>query len=157
MFIGESLNIGGPSYSMRSYSEPCRNLGIGSKKYCTGVATAISLNEETYDHPIITKELDDKMIMLYEAWGIPKENICYDTEFINKTKQTYLNVNGCAELMDLGFENDINIHILIDTDIYDGYEVNVNDGMVMVVLHEIKNESPNLKDFGREKFIKSCE
>lgn len=39
----------------------------------------------------------------------------------------------------------------------DGYEVNVNDGMVMIILHEIKNEAPVLRDFGHEEFIKSCE
>lgn len=110
-----------------------------------------------YDSPVVTKELNNDKVMLYNAFGIPKENIKYETEFVNKTKQIYLNVTGHVELKDLGFENQINIHMLIDTDIYEGYEVNVNDGMVMVVLHEIKNEVPVLKDFGREKFIKSCE
>lgn len=112
---------------------------------------------DKYDSPIVTKELNNDKVMLYNAFGIPKENIKYETEFVNKTKQTYLNVTGHAELKDLGFENQINIHMLIDTDIYDGYEVNVNDGMVMIILHEIKNEVPVLRDFGQEKFIKSCE
>lgn len=101
-----------------------------------------------YDNPIVTKELNNDKVMLYEACGIPKENITYVTEFVNKTKQTYLDVIGCVELNDLGFENQINIHMLIDTDIYEGYEVNVKDGIVMVILHEIKNEAPTLKDFG---------
>lgn len=110
-----------------------------------------------YDSPVVTKEFNNDKVMLYNAFGIPKENIRYETEFINKTKQTYLNVTGRAELKDLGFENQINIHMLIDTDIYEGYEVSANDGMVMIVLHEIKNKAPELKDFGQEKFIKSCE
>lgn len=113
--------------------------------------------ENEYDRPVITKELNNDKVMLYEAWGIPKENIKYETEFINKTKQIYLNVTGHLELRDLGFENQINIHMLIDTGIYEGYEVSVNDGIVMIVLHEIKNEAPVLRDFGQEKFIKSCE
>ncbi|WP_394910518.1 hypothetical protein [uncultured Robinsoniella sp.] len=100
-----------------------------------------------YDHPIVTKELNNNKIMLYEAWGIPKENIKYELEFVNKTKQTYLNVTGHAKWKDLGFENDINIHMLIDTDIYEGYEVGVTDGMVVVTFHEIKNEQPKLKDY----------
>lgn len=99
-----------------------------------------------YDRPVVTKELNSDKVMLYEAWGIPKENITYKTEFINKTKQMYLNVVGKNEISELGFENDINIHFLIDTDVYDGYEVNINDGMVMIILHEIKNEVPVLKD-----------
>ena len=49
-------------------------------------------------------------------------------------------------MSELGFENDINIHLLVDTDVYGGYEVNINDGMVMIVLHEIKNEAPVLED-----------
>lgn len=99
-----------------------------------------------YDRPVITKELNNDKVMLYEACAIPKENITYKTEFINKTKQTYLNVVGKNEMSELGFDNDINIHLLIDTDIYDGYEVNIADGMVMIILHEIKNEAPVLKD-----------
>jgi hypothetical protein len=104
--------------------------------------------ENDYDRPVIEKELNGDKVMLYEAWGIPKDLITYSTEFINKTKKTYLNVSGKYEIQDLGFKNDLNIHILIDTDIYDGYEVHVNDGLVMVVLHEIKNEAPALKDYG---------
>lgn len=112
---------------------------------------------DEYSSPIVTKELNDDKVILYDACGVPKENIKYETEFVNKTKQTYLNVTGHVELEDLGFKNHINIHILIDTDIYDGYEVNVNDGMVMIILHEIRNEAPVLRDFGHEKFIKGCE
>ena len=104
-----------------------------------------------YDRPVVTKELNNDKVMLYEAWGIPKKNITYKTEFINKTKQTYLNVVGKNEMLELGFENDINIHLFIDTDIYDGYEVNIVDGMVIIVLHEIPNEQPMLKDCSANK------
>lgn len=104
--------------------------------------------ENDYDRPVVEKELNGNKVMLYEAWGVPKSMITYSTEFVNRTKQTYLNVTGKYEMPDLGFENDINIHLLIDTDIYDGYEVHVEDGMVTVVLHEIKNEAPVLKDYG---------
>lgn len=104
-----------------------------------------------YDRPVVMKELNNDKVMLYEAWGIPKKNITYKTEFINKTKQTYLNVVGKNEMPELGFENDINIHLLIDTDIYDGYEVDIVDGMVMIILHEIPNEQPMLKDYGANK------
>lgn len=104
--------------------------------------------ENDYDRPIVEKELNGDKVMLYEAWGIPKDLITYSTEFINKTKQTYLNVSGKHEIPELGFENDLNIHLFIDTDIYDGYEVHVEDGLVTVVLHEIKNEVPVLKDYG---------
>lgn len=104
--------------------------------------------ENDYDRPVVEKELNGDKVMLYEAWGIPKDLITYSTEFVNRTKQTYLNVIGKYEIPDLGFENDINIHLLIDTNIYDGYKVHIENGMVTVVLHEIKNEAPVLKDYG---------
>lgn len=104
--------------------------------------------ENDYDRPVVEKELNGDKVMLYEAWGIPKSLITYSTEFVNRTKQTYLNVTGKYEDPELGFENDINIHLLIDTNIYDGYKVHVEDGLVTVVLHEIKNEAPMLKDYG---------
>ena len=104
--------------------------------------------ENDYDRPVVEKELNGDKVMLYKAWGIPKDLITYSTEFVNKTKQTYLNVSGRHEMHELGFKNDLNIHLLIDTNIYDGYEVHVEDGLVTVVLHEIKNEAPVLKDYG---------
>lgn len=102
----------------------------------------------TYDAPVVTKEVNNDKVMLYEAWGIPKDMITYKTEFVNKTKQTYLNIKGEFKNEMIGFENDINVHLRVDTDIYDGYEVYIEDGMVTVVLHEIKNEAPVLKDYG---------
>lgn len=101
-----------------------------------------------YDTPVVEKEVNNDKVLLYEAWGIPKDMITYETEFINKTKQTYLNIKGEFKNETIGFENDINVHLRIDTDIYDGYEVHIEDGLVTVILHEIKNEAPVLKDYG---------
>ena len=103
-----------------------------------------------YDRPIIDKEVDGKRYLLYEAWGIPKSAITHETEFVNKTKDMYLNVSGKAEDEYLGFENDINIHLHINTDIYDSFEVSVDDGMVRIVLYEIENEKPEFKDLSIE-------
>ena len=105
-------------------------------------------NGNDYDRPVVEKEVNNDKVILYEAWGIPKDMVTYKTEFVNKTKQTYLNINGEFKNEMIGFENDINVHLRIDTDIYDGYEVHVEDGLVTVVLHEIKNEAPVLKDYG---------
>lgn len=90
-------------------------------------------------------------IYVYNATGIPKENIKYETEFVNRNKETYLNINGEYKNEDIGFDNEINVHLLIDTDIYDKYEVEFHDGLVIVVLHEIINEKPVLKDVSGEK------
>lgn len=106
------------------------------------------LYKNDYDRPVVEKEVNNDKILLYEACGISKDVITYKTEFVNKTKQTYLNIKGESKNEMVGFENDINVHLRIDTDIYDGYEVHVRHGLVIVVLHEIKNEAPVLKDYG---------
>ena len=86
-------------------------------------------------------------IYIYNALGIPKKNINYKTEFINRTKQTYLNIKG--EYKDIGFENKINVHLFINTDIYNKYEIRFQDGLIFVVLHEIINKKPILTDVSK--------
>lgn len=90
-------------------------------------------------------------IYIYNAIGIPKENIKYETEFVNRTKETYLNIKGEHKAEDIGFESEIDVHLLIDTDVYDKYEVDFHDGLVFVFLHEIINEKPVLEDVSSEK------
>lgn len=90
-------------------------------------------------------------IYIYNAIGIPKENIKYETEFVNRTKETYLNIKGEHKVEGIGFESEIDIHLLIDTDVYDKYEVDFHDGLVFVFLHEIINEKPVLEDVSGEK------
>lgn len=88
-------------------------------------------------------------IYIYNATGIPKENIKYETEFVNRTKETYLNINGDYKNEAIGFENEINVHLLIDTNVYDKYEVEFHYGLAFVVLHEIINEKPVLEDVSK--------
>ena len=90
-------------------------------------------------------------IYIYNAIGIPKENIKYETEFVNRTKETYLNIKGEHKVEDIGFENDIDVHLLIDTNVYDKYEVDFHDGLIFVFLHEIINEKPVLEDVSGAK------
>ena len=88
-------------------------------------------------------------IYIYNAIGIPKENIKYETEFVNRTKETYLNIKGEYKVEGIGFENEIDVHLLIDNDVYDKYEVDFHDGLVFVFLHEIINEKPVLEDVSK--------
>lgn len=88
-------------------------------------------------------------IYIYSAIGIPKENIKYETEFVNRTKETYLNIKGAHKVEAIGFENEINVHLLIDTNVYDKYEVEFHYGLAFVVLHEIINEKPVLEDVSK--------
>lgn len=101
-----------------------------------------------YNAPIRTIEKDNNKILVFNALGIPRENIEYKTEFVNKSKESYLVVQGNVELKDINYENGINIRMKIDTDIYDGYDVYIENGLVFVRLHEIINETPILKDYG---------
>lgn len=101
-----------------------------------------------YNQPIRTIEKDNNKILVFNALGIPNENIEYKTEFVNKSKETYLTVQGSVDLAELNYENGINIRMRIDTDIYDGYDVIIENGLVFVRLHEIINEAPVLKDYG---------
>lgn len=101
-----------------------------------------------YNQPIRTIEKDNNKVLVFNALGIPKENIEYKTEFVNKSKETYLTVQGSVDLTDLNYENGINVRMKIDTDVYDGYDVIIENGLVFVRLHEIVNEAPVLKDYG---------
>lgn len=94
-----------------------------------------------------SKEINNSKILFYKAYGIPKAFINYETEFINKTKETYLNVKGAYEDGSIDFKNEVNIRLLIDTDVYSGYEVDVADGIIKITLREIENEAPVLTDF----------
>lgn len=89
-------------------------------------------------------------IYIYKATGIPKENIKYETEFVNRTKETYLNIKGEYKA-DIGFENEIDVHLFIDTDVYNKYGVEFRDGLVIVFLHEIINKKPALEDVSSKK------
>lgn len=102
---------------------------------------------DNYTMPFKEREINNSKILFYRACGIPKSFIAYETEFVNKSKQTYLNVKGEYENGVDDFKNNINIHLLIDTDIYSGYEVDIADGIVKITLHEIENEIPVLTDF----------
>ena len=101
-----------------------------------------------YNTAIRTIEKDNNKILVFNALGIPREYIEYKTEFVNKSKESYLVVHGSVELKDLNYENGINIRMKIDTDVYDGYDVYIENGLVFVRFHEIVNEAPVLKDYG---------
>ena len=122
------------------------------------LANKININDENmedyvvmgneYTAPYLKKQNGTGKIYIYKAEGIPRENIEYETEFVNRTKETYLNITGEETIEALDFHNKINVHLFIDTDIYDGYEVHIMNGLVHVILHEIINEQPVLKDMG---------
>lgn len=108
-----------------------------------------------YTTPYLKKQNGTDKIYIYKAEGIPRENIKYETEFVNRTKETYLNITGEETIEVLDFHNKINVHLFIDTDVYDGYEVHIMNGLVHVILHEIINEQPVLKDMGAINIVEN--
>ena len=91
------------------------------------------------------KEVNNRKVMIYKACGI--EKIQYETEFINKTKETFLNVYGKCEIPICEYSEELKLHIYIDTNIYEGYEVKLHDGLLYVELVEIQNNKPELHDY----------
>lgn len=135
---------------MRRYDEALRKIMTVSKEL--GLFKKENKNMfNNYTIAYRVAQVGTDKIYIYNAIGIPKENIKYETEFVNRTKETYLNIKGEHKVEDIGFENDIDVHLLIDTNIYDKYEVEFHDGLVIVVLHEIINEKPVLEDVSSEK------
>lgn len=118
---------------------------MAKKEYINVNANII--DTDNYTAVFRTAQAGTYKIYIYNALGIPKKNIDYKTEFINRTKQTYLNIKG--EYKDIGFENKINVHLFINTDIYNKYEVRFQDGLVFVILHEIINKKPILTDVSK--------
>lgn len=118
---------------------------IAKKEYVN--INADITDTDNYTAAFRTAQAGTYKIYIYNALGIPKKNINYKTEFINRTKQTYLNIKG--EYKDIGFENKINVHLFINTDIYNKYEVQFQDGLIFVVLHEIINKKPILTDVSK--------
>ncbi|MBE7018435.1 MAG: hypothetical protein E7413_00940 [Ruminococcaceae bacterium] len=96
------------------------------------------------------KEIDGKCIYCFGAVGIPKENISYSTKHYSKTNEAYLKIIGEYEDQDTGFANSIDIKIPVNTNVYDGYEIDIKNGLVEVTLYEIKQPEPTLKDLSKK-------
>jgi hypothetical protein len=143
------------SYGLKSNMIFCDEFNINEESF---KREYMCMFEDNYDRPIIKKDINGSRFLLYKACGIPEKYITYSTEFVNKTKETYLNVIGDYSIPDLNFKSELNIHLFIDTNIYDGYKVNVCDGgIVMIILHEIRNEAPILIDYGNKNNVEDKE
>ena len=126
------------------------NLFNGAYSLCSSATWAIGNTIGDITHPDYQQETNGKKIMIYKACGVPKEKIEYTTEFINKTKEMYLIIKGEHEIFE-DWSSKVNLRIFIDTKIYDGYSVDIKDGLITVTLYEIKNEAPELKNYSEDK------
>jgi hypothetical protein len=98
--------------------------------------------DNTYDTPIKTIETDNKKYLQYELIGLNASHIKVNKQFINKTKTLYVTVEGKYKDEVTGFENEINIKLDVDYKIYDKVTYKIADGILTIILHEIKNDEP---------------
>mgnify|MGYP000880629168 CR=1 FL=1 len=114
--------------------------GISSDTLACGTCSGEWGNK--YDTPIETIERNCQKILQYELIGLGRDHIAIDTDLVNKTKELYLTEKG--EFIDdlTGFENDINIRLKIDTDIYCSYDYKIENGILTIILFEKINNIP---------------
>lgn len=99
-----------------------------------------------FDQPIATHEFDNRKLYTYELIGLDRENIFVRTEFINKSKDMYILVTGRKDFPDLNFENDINIRLKVDTNVYEHFKWDIFNGMLVIDLYEKINIEPAFYD-----------
>lgn len=99
-----------------------------------------------YDQPIATNEFENRKLYTYELIGLGREDIEVKTEFINKTKETFIVVTGKHEFPDLDFDNDINIRLKVDTNVYERFDWDIFNGMLVIDVYEKINEVPKFYD-----------
>ena len=104
--------------------------------------------EDNYDRPIKVVEQNLMKILQYELIGLSESNINVITDFINKTKEMYLIVKGDFKDELTGFENEINIRLKIDTDIYNTYNYKIENGLLTIILFEKINDVPEFYEIG---------
>jgi len=101
-----------------------------------------SWDETPYDTPIKVIEKDNKKILQYELIGLNASHIKVEKQFINKTKTLYVTVTG--KYMDIvtEFENEINIKLEVDYNIYNEVDWHTQDGILTIILCDIVNDEP---------------
>ena len=120
---------------------------INMAPYYTSTLTGtINTSLTSYTTPLATINKDNKRILLYRATGI--DTFEYEKEFVNRTKETFLNIKGECDWYDGAYKNSVNIHLAINTDVYNGYEVAWESGILVVTLYEIVNKEPEFKEIG---------
>jgi hypothetical protein len=97
------------------------------------------------DHPIKTIEKDNKKILQYELIGLNGSHITVKKNFVNKTKTLNVTVEGKYIDELTGFENEINIELPVDYNIYNKVTWKIADGILTIIFHEVINEVPDVK------------
>ena len=86
---------------------------------------------------LTTADVDNKRIYVYNVAGV---TVKVDKEFVNKTKETFLHITGSNDVFSTKL--DINVTILVDTEVYDKFDYHVEKGLLYVELFEKINKAP---------------
>jgi len=107
--------------------------------------------------PDYTKEVNNMKFIMYKVPGLSSKNINITKQFVNKTKRTYLSITGenryifytnkLDENKDYrDYTASIKTELDINTSVYNKYEYDIQDGMLIITLYEIVNKEPEFRD-----------
>lgn len=101
------------------------------------------------DNKIIsTVEKDYHKFIVFDVRGIPEDAIKVKTSFVNKTKRMYIEIVGNHHDEYLEYKSEIHEKIFVDTDIYEKYDFEINNGLLILILSEKVNKKPDFKRVG---------
>lgn len=114
-----------------------------SNAFCAGnnINTGTLLTGEIMKIKEIEK--DNKKFYYYNVAGMNPGDITVKTEWINKSCEIYITINGESEV---DFEKDkisISDKIYIDTKVYEGWDFKIKNGILTVILIEKINPKPD--------------
>ncbi len=99
---------------------------------------------EICTYPFDAVEENCEKILIYKAAGFNKDMLYINENWHNKEKKMYIDIQG-SRFFGRDKEERIDIHIFLDTDIYGGYSIQVEDGLIIVTLYEILNTPPEIR------------
>lgn len=107
----------------------------------------INSADRTNRAPIRTVVKDRELVLVYFAAGFKKEDIKYKVEFINKTQEMYLHISGEIEIKSLHYKSSMDIQHLLDINTYEGFDIDVDNGLLILTLYKKQNEAVILKGY----------
>ena len=97
-----------------------------------------------HDQPIRTEEKEEMKILLYSAPGFSPNNTTVEEEFVNRTKEFFVNIIGEMRSGCIEYSKKLNIHLKVDSCIYNKYRVRFDNGLIYIYLYEILQERPDI-------------
>lgn len=95
------------------------------------------------------EQLKNKRNIYLNVSGV---SISVKREFDNATQRTYLVIYGKSNIC-RSLKKEINIKIIINTDLYESYSYKINKGILCLTLNEIIHEEPKFECLNEKKEI----